>query len=162
MAERTGSRAHRPPPVPKARGGGQSPPPIPRSAQAPSAVDDAEESTQRFGIRSALSAVFDLLAAEAEALLTGPSLPDRDDRLADINLHLALLSREVLADADAAGRYLELAEGHPLAAALWRSRALGASSAADFDRFLGVAESLVDDAGRAALRRDAAEAWLYR
>ena len=126
MAEPPGSdgRLRRPPPVPVPRrpapppgadGGAQAAPAA--SGASGSGVRDAartEESSEAEATNpvalpdeaSAVEEIIDLAANEAEALLIGGTPGEASDaQLADLNIRLAILSWDALADADAsAGR----------------------------------------------------------
>lgn len=173
MAEPPGSegRVVKPPPVPRTRTTAQRPPPPPavRATTREMIAQQGEESTQRvtapqdFGF---VDEIVELLSAEAEALLTGARRGDPEELLADMNLRLALLAWDVGEDLDGAARYLEAAEGHPLAPRLILAHALSSGGAEKLDAAQAAIERLVDPAGRpverALLLRDLAEAWLYR
>src|SRR6185436_19277454 len=91
--------------------------------------------------------VLTLVATEAEALLEGE---DTDDKLAELNVRSALASWDALHQPDEALRLLELAESHPLAAAL----------AAGDEEALTAVEPVLGDAP--ALQLELAEAWMWR
>src|SRR5262245_15628722 len=94
-------------------------PPPPASAAVPTAIgdDDGEgegaETTRPVQTPNAAALVdelVELVSNEAEALLTnGGGVADADERLADLNVRLSLVTWDVLEDAEDAARYLELA-----------------------------------------------------
>jgi hypothetical protein len=145
------------------------PPPIPRPVAPASAgtdvgqgqavdllVDEMSEVTRNLEAPDGgelVARMLDLVASEAEALLVGD---DADGRLADLNVRNALATWDGLEQPDEAVRYLELAEGHPLAARLSVSAAIASASR----EALLVAEARA--AGRAGVLVDVAEAWLLR
>lgn len=140
--------------------------PLPRladlaSVAEPVAVDDPEsgEHTSRVDLSAgpSLDGVVELLAAEAAAAVTAGG---DADRLADLNLRLALIHGDLLDDRDDAVRYLELADRHPLAARLLVS--LGVSG--DDGALTAAARAVgATPAGpvRAALVRDLLELWIF-
>ena len=128
--------------------------------------DDVGEPTRPFSLPNSavlVDEIVELVAAEAEALLTGGD--DADERLADLNVRLSLITWDVLEDAEDSARYLELAERHPLTGRLALSHAIAAlgmtGEALTIDRAAALAAA-ADPKERLVLLRDAAEAWLYR
>ena len=83
-----------------------------------------------------------------------------------MNLRLSLLAWDVGDDLEGTGRYLEAAEGHPLAPRMVLAHALSSGGADKLDAAQAAIERLVDPvertAERALLLRDLAESWLYR
>ncbi len=153
-----------PPPHPHAS---PSPPAVPHAP--PPSVDDegAGEPTRPIQTPNAAALVdeiVELMASEAEALLTAGTADgaDADERLADLNVRLSLITWDVLEDPDDSARYLELAEKHPLAPRLLLSHAIAGATAAQLDAAQSVVDAVPDARERQALLRDAAEAWLYR
>lgn len=149
-----------PPPRPRA-----APPPLPSATARLLASDDEAtgDHTRRIdgaGSAGMIDAVFELLASESEALLTAKVATD-DERLADLNVRQALASVDVLDDADAGIRYLELAEAHPLTARLRLGHAVGASEPAAIEAVAASVARVADARERARLRRDLGEIWLY-
>ncbi|RMH39097.1 MAG: hypothetical protein D6689_17660 [Deltaproteobacteria bacterium] len=132
-------------------------------------MEDSSLATRPVPAPDAAAAVDELaglIAGEAEALLVGGD-GAAEEALADINLRLALLHWDVLEDAEAAARYLELADRHPLAPALALAHAVTEGSAealvaASHALAEATPEALSVVGGAAAALRDVAEAWLYR
>jgi tetratricopeptide (TPR) repeat protein len=109
--------------------------------------------------------IVELVSYEAEALLTGGNGspdPDADERLADLNVRLSLITWDVLEDADDSARYLELAEKHPLAPRLLLSHAIAIGTPVALDAAEAAIARVTDARDRHSLYRDVAEAWLYR
>ncbi|HEY0192212.1 MAG TPA: hypothetical protein VGC42_13920, partial [Kofleriaceae bacterium] len=97
--------------------------------------------------------MLELVGSEAAALLGDRSSSDaeRTERLADLNLRIALASWDTLHQPDAALRLLELADGHPLAL---RLRAMASLDDVELLAKLPAATG--------ALAIELAEAWLWR
>lgn len=127
--------------------------------------EDGSDPTRPVAIGSSarlVEEICELLARETESLLTSDSGgAATDERLADLNVRLALLSWDVLEDADGAARQAELAESHPYVPRLRLALALTAGRADDLDTIQAMSEGL-GEARRGAFLRDIAEAWLYR
>lgn len=156
----------KPPPVPRNRSGTRPPPPPGRRSDIKRVVPQVDESTQRvtapqdFGFADELVG---LLSAETEALLTSARSDNADERLADMNLRLALIAWDLSDDIEGAERYLELADRHPVAPRLLFQQALTVGSIDALDAAHSVIEGTVEDPqARGLLLRDLAEAWLYR
>jgi tetratricopeptide (TPR) repeat protein len=141
-------------------------PPTPPSAAARLLASDDEatgDHTRRIdgaGSAGMIDAVLELLASESEALLTERGGAD-DQRLAELNVRLALAATDVLDDADAGIRYLELADRHPLTARLRLGHGAAAGDRALLDAAGAALERGADPVARARGRRDLAEVWLY-
>ncbi|HTM22731.1 MAG TPA: hypothetical protein VL172_19545, partial [Kofleriaceae bacterium] len=145
-----------------------------RAAPAPQAVpvieEEVAEPTRPVAVADRARSVEELsehIAREAEALLTGTSSAEADDRLADLHLRLALFHWDVLEDGDGSLRHVEQASRHPLAAALLLGHALGGGKPELLDGAQSVLErQLADGAGdprrTAAMLAETVEAWLYR
>ncbi|MEO7735376.1 MAG: hypothetical protein ABIY55_30765, partial [Kofleriaceae bacterium] len=116
------------------------PPPIPALPVRPpgkpdlgaaAADEDTSSALQVPDAAQLVTQLLELVASEAAALLVGDPPPgDRDERgpderLADLNVHIALASWDALRRPDEALRQLELAERHPLARRLRLMAALG-------------------------------------
>lgn len=138
-------------------------PPPPRAAAEPPPDDDSTgDLTRRVmgaGSAALIDSVVELLAAEAEALLSGGA--EADERLADINVRLSLITADILDDPEDAARYLELAEKHPLAARLLVSHGIAAPDPKALETAGRMIGALADARERAHLTRDLVEAWLY-
>jgi hypothetical protein len=115
------------------------------------------------GSAAMIDAIVEVLATEAEALLTA-KVPGGDDRLADLNVRQAMLSADVLADSVDAARYLELADRHPLTARLRLGHGAAAGDRALLRRRRGRRSSAWRRSARGAGPRCAAtspRSWLY-
>ncbi len=99
--------------------------------------------------------VLGLVATEAEALLA----TNDDVRLADLNVRSALASWDALHQPDEAVRFLELAEGHPLAP---RLRVSAAIAIGDTESLEALAAMETADTTPPPLLLELAEAWLWR
>mgnify|MGYP002377498904 CR=1 FL=1 len=146
-----------PAPAPSASAG-----PEPPASQAAADDDSTGDLTRRVmgaGSAAMIDSVVELLSAEAEALLTGGA--DADERLADLNVRLSLITADILDDPEDAARYLELAEKHPLAARLLISHGIAASDPKALETAGRMIGALADGRERAHLVRDLVEAWLY-
>ncbi|MGE0547917.1 MAG: tetratricopeptide repeat protein [Kofleriaceae bacterium] len=121
-------------------------PPVSGAVEDTSGSDDDQRARD-------VERVLELVAGEAAALL----LADDDGRLADLNVRTALASWDSRHQADDALRFLELAEGHPLAP---RMRIAGAISSGSSEVLGSVERRFKRDRGALAL--ELAEAWLWR
>jgi len=134
------------------------------SSPGPAAEDDGTgDLTRRVmanGSAAMIDDVVELMSAEAEALLTAGGA-DADERLADLNVRLSLITADVLDDAEDAARYLELADKHPLAARLLVSHGVAASDPKALELAGRMVAGLPEGRERALLQRDLVEAWLY-
>jgi len=110
------------------------------------------------GSAAMIDAMVELLAAEAEALLTAT---DAGERLADLNVRLSLLAADVLDDVDDAARYLELADNHPLTIRLALGHAVVAGDHGLLAAVARRAARLPAGRDRVLVHRDLAEVWLY-
>jgi len=147
-----------------------TPPPLPTDARAASAADgEDDESTNRISApnnAAVVEQIIDVLAAEVEALITS-SAANSDVLLADLTARMALFYWDVMEDSEAAERYLELADKHPLAPQLMFGHALESKDAERLDTAAEMLRASAGDSEAAAaqLARDlcpVAEAWLYR
>ena len=135
------------------------------AAAIPSLLDDDStgDLTRRVmgaGSAAMVDAIVELLSAEAEALLTLGGA-DADERLADLNVRLSLITADILDDPEDAARYLELAEKHPLAARLLISHGIAAGDPKALETAGRMIGALGDARERAHVVRDLVEAWLY-
>ncbi len=101
-----------------------------------------------------VEAMLELVASEAEALLVGGT--GTDVKLAELNVRTALASWDALHQTDEALRFLELAEGHPLAPRLRFAAALAAGDPLALETIEG------KSVASPALAIELAEAWLWR
>ncbi len=111
------------------------------------------------GSAAMIDSVVELLSAEAEALLSGGT--EADERLADLNVRLSLITADILDDPEDAARYLELAEKHPLSARLLISHGIAAGDPKTLETVGRMIAAMPEGRERAHLVRDLVEAWLY-
>ncbi|MBK9036118.1 MAG: hypothetical protein IPL61_33560 [Myxococcales bacterium] len=137
-----------------------APPPIRIAASDDEATGDHTRRVDGAGSAAMVDAIVEVLANEAEALLTA-KVPGGDDRLADLNVRQAMISADLLDDSVDAARYLELADRHPLSARLLLGYGIAAADPALLQAAAAGIERVPDARDRARIRRDLAEAWLY-
>ncbi|MEZ4400600.1 MAG: hypothetical protein R3B06_11310 [Kofleriaceae bacterium] len=149
-----------PPTLPAAAPPPPAPPPPARVAADDDATGDHTRRIDGAGATAMLDAALELLASEAEALLSSKA-PRADERLADINVRQALFCADVLDDLDGAGRFLELADRHPLTARLRLGLGALTGDPALLTAAAGSLAAITDVRERQRVRRDLAEVWLY-
>ncbi len=151
-----------PPPPPPPPPAVTAPPPAPPRAPAhdDEATGDHTRRVDGAGSAAMVDAIVEVLATEAEALLSA-KVPGGDDRLADLNVRQAMLSADVLADSVDAARYLELADRHPLTARLMLGHGIAAGDVALVRAAAASIDRVADPRDRARVRRDLGEALIY-
>lgn len=127
--------------------------------QAPDPIDEDTRNLDVPDPGILVEHMLDLVASEAEALLSGD---DTDGRLADLNVRTALASWDGLHEPEEAMRYLELAETHPLAPRLRLSAALNVPHAEPLAAAQARIEALPATPTTTALLIELVEAWLFR
>lgn len=139
-------------------------PPVGSAARLLASDDEATgDHTRRVdgaGAAAMIDAIVEVLANEAEALLTA-KVPGGDERLAELNVRQAMISADVLDDSVDAARYLDLADSHPLTARLLLGHGIAAADPALLKAAAAAIARLAEPRERARVRRDLAEAWLY-